>query len=453
MAAVPDALPRRPRLRSRPHHVVGHGAGLVARARVIGVRSPMADRLPTERSPAERGRVVEHQRYPTSGPAPPSPPSPTLDQVVDPSCRDLRDRVLQARLQHQRRRGHRRRADSIGAGLLDHNRAHLAWLDSLLDRHPRPGAENCSSGAMRMDFASSRAPGPVDVRPAGPTCGTRPSPRAPRPCRCCPSRRPTGPYPQPGDGLEEVAFALATGLLGRLYRSGTSTGCRRRNEGLVAEAGRRSGGSAPQARSPCRSGPSACRLDRSLGHLGLRGESSALSPSGTAPVGTRRCSPCRVHRRRTSWSRRSSRGRSRPGLPVGPRRRDVDGAQRPVRVRCAHDPGPTSAGRTRPTGRLPEEVEVAGRDRVSPTSPSRAYTRRAVETTKRSRFLGPVPPSARGGAARRRGRRRARPVIVRCGMSMRWCRRSRRADGAARGRPPGRRPDRHPRSRRRTGRR
>ena len=38
-------------------------------------------------------------------------------------------------------------ADSSGQGLLEHNRAHLAWLDGLLDRYPKLVIENCGSGA------------------------------------------------------------------------------------------------------------------------------------------------------------------------------------------------------------------------------------------------------------------------------------------------------------------
>ena len=41
----------------------------------------------------------------------------------------------------------------MGAGLLEHNRAHLKWLEGVLDRHPALVIENCGSGAMRADFA------------------------------------------------------------------------------------------------------------------------------------------------------------------------------------------------------------------------------------------------------------------------------------------------------------
>lgn len=44
-------------------------------------------------------------------------------------------------------------SDSVGNGLLQHNRAYLAWLENLLSRHPSLTIENCSSGGMRMDYA------------------------------------------------------------------------------------------------------------------------------------------------------------------------------------------------------------------------------------------------------------------------------------------------------------
>ncbi len=44
-------------------------------------------------------------------------------------------------------------ADSFGQGLLEHNRAHLAWLDGILTRYPDLIIENCGSGGGRMDYA------------------------------------------------------------------------------------------------------------------------------------------------------------------------------------------------------------------------------------------------------------------------------------------------------------
>lgn len=44
-------------------------------------------------------------------------------------------------------------ADSFGQGLLEHNRAHLAWLDRIGGRYPELVIENCGSGGGRMDYA------------------------------------------------------------------------------------------------------------------------------------------------------------------------------------------------------------------------------------------------------------------------------------------------------------
>lgn len=44
-------------------------------------------------------------------------------------------------------------ADSAGDGLLQHERAYLAWLDRVFDRYPQLIIENCSSGGMRIDYA------------------------------------------------------------------------------------------------------------------------------------------------------------------------------------------------------------------------------------------------------------------------------------------------------------
>ncbi|MGM0123123.1 alpha-galactosidase [Enterococcus sp. AZ194] len=44
-------------------------------------------------------------------------------------------------------------SDSLGAGLLEHNRAYLAWLDKQFEKYPDLIIENCSSGGMREDYA------------------------------------------------------------------------------------------------------------------------------------------------------------------------------------------------------------------------------------------------------------------------------------------------------------
>ena len=44
-------------------------------------------------------------------------------------------------------------SDSYGDGLLEHNRAYLAWIDDIFATYPDLVIENCSSGGMRIDYA------------------------------------------------------------------------------------------------------------------------------------------------------------------------------------------------------------------------------------------------------------------------------------------------------------
>ncbi|MGN1181236.1 MAG: glycoside hydrolase family 36 protein [Suilimivivens sp.] len=44
-------------------------------------------------------------------------------------------------------------ADSVGAGLLAHERAYLKWLEGVFERYPELVIENCSSGGLRIDYA------------------------------------------------------------------------------------------------------------------------------------------------------------------------------------------------------------------------------------------------------------------------------------------------------------
>ncbi len=44
-------------------------------------------------------------------------------------------------------------ADSVGEGMLEHERAYLKWLDSIFNKYPDLVIENCSSGGLRIDYA------------------------------------------------------------------------------------------------------------------------------------------------------------------------------------------------------------------------------------------------------------------------------------------------------------
>ena len=196
----------------------GMTPGLWLEPEVVGVRSPLAERLPKEAFFTRHGsRVVEHGRY-------------HLD-LRHPAARAHVDEVVE-RLIAEYGLGYFKFDYNImpgpgtdlggltpGEGLLGHNRAHLDWLDALLSRHPGLLIENCASGAMRMDYAmlsrlhlqsTSDQQNPLLYPPIA----------AAAPASVLPEQAGNWAYAQPEMPVEEAAFTLATGILGRLYLSG-----------------------------------------------------------------------------------------------------------------------------------------------------------------------------------------------------------------------------------------
>ncbi|WSQ09870.1 alpha-galactosidase [Streptomyces sp. NBC_01231] len=108
---------------------------------------------------------------------------------------------------------------SAGAGLLGHHRAHLDWMNSLLDRHPHLVLENCGSGGLRMDYAqlavaqlqsTSDQQDPLRYPPIAAAAATA----------ATPEQAAVWAYPQPDQSLDEIAFTLTGALLGRVHLSG-----------------------------------------------------------------------------------------------------------------------------------------------------------------------------------------------------------------------------------------
>ncbi|WP_043618998.1 alpha-galactosidase [Nonomuraea candida] len=199
--------------------IAGHSmtAGLWLEPEVIGVRSPMADKLPDEAFLQRGGvRIAEHGRYHLDLRHPAAVAH--LDEVVDRLVAELGVGYFKLDYNIDPGAGTDREA-AAGAGLLAHNRAHLAWLEGVLDRHPGLVLENCASGAMRMDYAL------LSRLQLQSTSDQQDFLRYPpiavsAPLAVLPEQAANWAYPQPGMSDEEIAFTMCTGLLGRLYLSG-----------------------------------------------------------------------------------------------------------------------------------------------------------------------------------------------------------------------------------------
>ena len=208
--------------------------GLWLEPEVVGVRSPVADRLGHRAFFCRDGsRVAEHGRYHLDLRHPAAVRH--LDTVVDRLVGDLGVGYLKLDYNINAGPGTDVGGVSAGAGLLGHNRAHLAWLDAVLDRHPGLVLENCASGGMRADHAllarlqvQSTSDQQDLLRYAAIAAAA--------PAAVPPEQGAIWAYPQPEFTDAEIVFTLCSALLGRIHLSGHLDRMRPAQQRLVAGA-------------------------------------------------------------------------------------------------------------------------------------------------------------------------------------------------------------------------
>jgi alpha-galactosidase len=196
----------------------GMTPGLWLEPEVVGVKSPLARLLPAEAFFQRNGiRFEEQGRYHLDLRHPAA--TAHLDTVVDHLVNEYGIGYFKFDYNIDGGPGTDLSAPSVGAGLLEHNRAHLEWVDRILDRHPGLVLENCSSGGMRTDAAllsrmqlqsTSDQQDPIKYPPIA----------ASAPLSMLPEVAASWAYPQPELSPEQNAFTLVTGLSGRFYLSG-----------------------------------------------------------------------------------------------------------------------------------------------------------------------------------------------------------------------------------------
>lgn len=196
----------------------GMKPGLWLEPEVVGVRSPAASALPEDAFMSRYGeRVVEQQRFHLDlrSPAAISHLNSVMALLVD----TYGIRYFKLDYNITPGVGTDRDALSPGEGLLDHNRAHLAWLDGILDRYPEVIFENCSSGGMRTDYAIlsrlhlQSTSDQQDYRRYATIAAAAPA-------SILPEQAGSWAYPQPAMDDEAIAFTMVNAMLGRLYLSG-----------------------------------------------------------------------------------------------------------------------------------------------------------------------------------------------------------------------------------------
>jgi alpha-galactosidase len=209
--------------------------GIWLEPEAVGVRSPIATALPDEAFFRRSGlRVIENGRLHLDLRHPAA--RAHLDAVVDRLVDDWGIGYL--KLDHNVDMGPGTSLHALeapGAGLLGHNRAHLDWLEAVLDRHPELVLENCGAGGMRMDYAllarmqlqsTSDQQNLVHYAPIA----------ASTPTAVTPEQNAVWAYPLASNSLDEVAFTMTSSLLGRIHLSGQLPDLKPEARALVHEA-------------------------------------------------------------------------------------------------------------------------------------------------------------------------------------------------------------------------
>jgi alpha-galactosidase len=109
--------------------------------------------------------------------------------------------------------------DSFGQGLLEHNRAHLAWLEGILNRYPDLVIENCGSGGGRMDYAmlsrcqlQSMTDQENYLKVAGILVGSS--------AAVLPEQLAIWTYPLANSDADQASFNMVTAMMCRIHQSG-----------------------------------------------------------------------------------------------------------------------------------------------------------------------------------------------------------------------------------------
>jgi alpha-galactosidase len=199
-------------------HAAGMRPGLWLEPEVVGVDSPVATELPDAAFFCRSGRrIVDNGRYQLDYRHPAV--IARMDKVIDGLVYEYGLGYFKFDYNISPGAGTDVGGVAAGHGMLGHNRAFLAWLDGVFDRHPALVIENCSSGGMRVDYAqlsrmsiqsTSDQTDPLRYVPIA----------AAAPSAVTPEQSAVWAYPQPGWSADLNALTVVSALLGRVHLSG-----------------------------------------------------------------------------------------------------------------------------------------------------------------------------------------------------------------------------------------
>ncbi|MCX6968940.1 MAG: alpha-galactosidase [Verrucomicrobia bacterium] len=230
----PDRFPNGGFVRVMDHiRAKGMVPGLWLEMEVVGITSPVARNSPdTWFFQRDGRRVSDHGRYQLDYRNPEV--RKYADGILDRVIRDYGIGYIKNDYNINAGPGTDLKADGLGDGLLEHNRAFLAWMDSVMKRHPGLVVENCASGGMRMDYASlchhsiQSTSDQTDYRLTGIIAAASAS-------AVTPEQSAVWSYPLKNADEEETIFNMVNALLLRIHQSGRIHEIAPRSLALVKE--------------------------------------------------------------------------------------------------------------------------------------------------------------------------------------------------------------------------
>ncbi|SCC07237.1 glycoside hydrolase family 36 protein [Weissella bombi] len=192
--------------------------GLWLEIETMGVKCPLIDQLPDEWFFMRHGhKVKDTDRYHLDfrNPEVRDFATKTVDRLIN----DYHIGYIKMDYNTPTGIGTDYNSDSVGEGLLSHNRAYLQWVDETMDKYPNLVIENCGSGGMRHDYAMlsrhsiQSATDQTDYIQNGAIAAVGASAMTPEQCAIW-------SYPLNDGDEEETIYNMVNSMLVRVHQSG-----------------------------------------------------------------------------------------------------------------------------------------------------------------------------------------------------------------------------------------
>ncbi|MDD5935138.1 MAG: alpha-galactosidase [Clostridiales bacterium] len=200
---------------------------------VMGINCPKVQRVPKNWFFIRHGkRVTERSRYQLDF------RNPSVieyaNSIIDRLVRDYQIGYIKMDYNIEPGIGTELNTDSIGDGLLQHERAYLQWLDSVFKKYPNLVIENCSSGGLRMDYGMLSR---YSIQSTSDQHDYRyyATMAANAPAALTPEQAGVWSYPVLDGDREEVVFNMINAMLLRIHQSGQLAKISEERRALVVE--------------------------------------------------------------------------------------------------------------------------------------------------------------------------------------------------------------------------